>query len=240
MRVAMIHLLVLAVLVSVVPCSRICVAQAPPTIEEELNKYGVPLTLASLRAALKDRRAVVRHLAAFELAMMRDTESVPLIVGALEAEKDENARFNMAAALVLLHSQVGNTELLRFCDDASVREDTRLNAALRLVEAGDLSCLSSVENILSQTSLLSMRIWALQILRQAKVIPASLLPRVHRSLLASLQDPDSDVRFEASRCIAAIGDKNAAPSLRTAIGKESDAQARAQMEKALEALERLP
>ena len=118
MRIGVLHLFVLATLVSVVACGP-SVAQAPPTIEAELNRYGVPVTQLGLRSALRDNRPEVgRSLAAGELAEIKDTSSVPLILKTLEAEKDPSVRFNMATALVSLNSQVGNRVLAHMCDDA--------------------------------------------------------------------------------------------------------------------------
>ena len=66
------------------------------------------------------------------------------------------------------------------------------------------------------------------------------MPRIHNALLASLQDPDSAVRQYASTCIAALGDKSAAPNLQTAIANESDDLTREHMQKSLKSLENEP
>ena len=88
LRLAPLFLSTLAALVLIVFCGRICLAQAPPTIEAGLKKYGIPFTQPGLQSALKDKRPEVRGLAASELASLKDTASTPLIVGALEGEKD--------------------------------------------------------------------------------------------------------------------------------------------------------
>jgi HEAT repeat protein len=219
----------------------LCIAgQAPPTIEAELSKYGVPLTQRGLQSALKDNRPDVRGLAASELGSTKDTASVPLIVKALEEEKDPRVKFDMASALVLLNSQIGKRMLSHICNEASLPEERRLDAASRLVDAGDINCLSSVENILQKPTNSSNKINALLILARVKVIPASLVPTIHNTLLASLRDPDSAVRQYASECVAALDDKAAASSLRTAIENESEAMTRQRMEESLKALESKP
>jgi HEAT repeat protein len=237
MRIAMLRLLVFAALVSVFPRNRTCSAQAPPTIEQELNKYRVPVTQLGLQSALKDHRPEVRGLAAGELAEMKDTSSVPLIVKALKVEKDPLVKFNMATALISLNSHAGNRALLSICDEASLPEESRLGAASRLVDAGDFNCLSSVENILRTTTNSSNKVSALMILTRVKAMPASLTPRVHNTLLASLQDPVSAVRQYASECIANLGDKTAIPNLQAAIANEPDELTRKRMEESLKTLE---
>lgn len=239
MRITVLHLFILATLVSVVPCGP-SVAQAPPTIEAELNRYGVLVTQLGLRSALKDNRPEVRGLAAGELAELKDTSSVPLIVSALEAEKDPLVKFNMATALVSLDSQTGNRALSHMCDDTSLPEERRLGAASRLFDAGDFNCLSSVESILRKTTNSSIKANALLILARVKVVPPSLMPRIHNTLLASLQNPDSAVRQYASACIAALGDKSAIANLQTAIANESDDLTRGHMQESLKSLENKP
>jgi HEAT repeat protein len=237
MRMTVLYFLVLIVLASVVLCLS-AGAQAPPTIEAELTKYKVPLTQLALQSALKDNRPEVRGLAASELSAMKDTSSVPLIVEAMESEKNSVVKFNMAAALVSLNSQAGNTVLSHICGDASLPEGFRLEAAARLVDANDLSCLSSVDDILRKAADPSNKASALHILARVKVIPASLVPRIHNALLVSLQDPDSAVRQYAAQCIAALVDNAAAPNLETAITNESDELTRRHMEESLETLKR--
>jgi HEAT repeat protein len=237
MRIGTLRLLLFVVLVSAVPRDRTCVAQAPPTIEAELSKYGVPVTQLGLQSALKDHRPQVRGLAASKLAAMKFTASVPLIVKALEGEKYPLVKFNMAAALVSLNSQVGNRALLHICDEASLPEGLRLDAASRLIDVGDYGCLPSVDNILRKATDPSIKTAALLDLARVKVIPAAVAPRIHNTLLASLQDPVSAVRQFASECIATLGDKAAAPNLQTAIANESDEMTRAHMEESLRALE---
>jgi hypothetical protein len=78
---------------------------------------------------------------------------------------------------------------------------------------------------------------ALHMLARVKVIPASLVPRIHNALLVSLQDPDSAVRQYAGQWIAALVDNAAAPNLETAITNESDELVR-HMEESLETLKR--
>ena len=144
----------------------------------------------------------------------------------------------MAIALVSLNSQVGNRVLLHVCDETSLAEGLRLRAASSLIDSGDSRCLSSVENILRKTTDPSIKTAALlDLARVRRLIPAALAPRIHNTLLASLQDPLSAVRQYASECIATLGDKTAAPDLQTAIANESDELTRAHMEEALRALE---
>jgi len=237
MRVTMIHLFLLTVLMLTISFVW-STAQAPPTVEQELRKYGIPIRRSDLQSALSDNRPVVRGLAASELAEMKDVESVSLIVAALDNEGDPKVRFNMASALVRLGSQVGNQELTHICDDATSPDDHRLNAAHSLVVVGDYSCLSSIQSIMRTTTNSGVKVFALQTLARVKVIPASLAPAIHSELLASLQYPDSSVRLYASKCIASLGDKAAAPNLRAAIARERDRPTRKQMEESLSMLEK--
>jgi hypothetical protein len=238
MRIAP-YLLLLGLSVSVARAGR-CDAQAPPTIGAELKRYGISLTQPALQAALKDKRSEVRSLAASELGEMKDRASAPLIERALEDEKDPVVKFNMATSLLSLDSPVGRRALLDMCEDGSLPEARRLDAASRLVNAGDLNCVSSVGSILQKTADPSNKVSALLILARVKPVSSSLVQEIHGALLASLQDPNSAVRQYASECIAALGDKAALPNLQTAIADEADKSVREHMEGNLEALGRKP
>jgi HEAT repeat protein len=171
---------------------------------------------------------------------MKDTTSVPLITDALEREEDPQVQINLASSLLLLHSPAAGTALLHICKSASSSEDLRLNAASRLVEAGDLRCLSSVLDILQTTTDSSVKASALLIMAHVKTILPSMLPTVHAALLASLRDPTAAVRQYASECIASLDDKAAIPYLQTAITNELDEATRERMQQSLETIERKP
>ncbi len=240
MHRAIVHVLGFALFASgTLGCFR-CVAQAPPTLEGELNRYGVPLTVEGLQSALRDPRPDVRSLAADELAAMKDAGSVPLIVQTLGVEKDALVRFNMASALLGLHSTAGAKVLSDVCDDRSEPEGHRLEAASRLVDAGDFRCVSSIVDILEKTTDASVRASALLIVAHIKPLPAAFFARIHAALLASLQDQTTAVRQYATKCIAALGDKAAIPYLHTAIANESDASTRRFMQESFANLEKEP
>jgi HEAT repeat protein len=215
-------------------------AQAPPTVEAELRKKRIPLTQAALEEALSDSRPDVRGLAAAELASMKETVSVPLIVKALEEETDQQARFNLASALLELGSQTGNKALSQICVSTSLTNDRRLLAASRLINVGDFSCLASIESILRETTNPSEKSSALLLLTQVKPLPASLTPRIHNTLVASLKDPNSAVRHYAGQCIAALGDRHAETDLKAAIATEKDDQTRERLMQSLAGLEGKP
>jgi|SRR5580658_4905133 HEAT repeat protein len=240
MRIELGCLLIAAAAVLAADHGRTCIAQAPPTIESELRRYGIQPTQSGLQSALKDSRPEARSLAAGELGSMKDMASIPLIAEALEKEKDQLVRLNMAAALVRLNSPVGKRSLLQICGDSSQPHDLRLSAALRLFDAGDPGCLSPVENILEKTKDPTTKISALLMLARVKPIPESLVPRIHDTLLANLTDPTAAVRQYAARCISSLGDKAAAASLRIAISNESDGVTRGHMVESLKALEDRP
>ena len=215
-----------------------CLAQErPPTTGEVLTRYGIPLTSESLRAALRDSRSEVRGLAAGELAEMKDTSSLPLILHAMEEEKDANARFNMAASLLALHSPAGNAMLAVVCNDRSQPDEgRRLDAASRLVDAADFQCLPSVLDILEASTDSAVESSALLVIAHAKPIPSSLAERVHTACLAALHDRNPAVRGYASRCFVALGDKTAIRELESALAVEADEPARKEMERSLQRL----
>jgi HEAT repeat protein len=215
-------------------------AQAPPSIEAELNRYGIPLTQGSLRAALQDGRPSVRSLAAGELAAMNDTASAPQIVNALLKEHDPQVELNMATALLTLGSEDGKKVLLRLCDDSGVPADLRLNAALRIMDSGDTDCLRSVLDTLRETTNPSIKTSALLALRHLNQMPASLSLELNAVLQESLRDEDATVRFYASECIAALGDKDAIPSLKSALASETDPSTQQKMREALRSLQQKP
>jgi HEAT repeat protein len=167
---------------------------------------------------------------------MKDEASVPLITQALESEKDPQVQLNMATALSSFGSPAGRQALLRLCDDASLSENLRLDAASRVVNSDDPGCLASVTDILQQATNPVIKTYALSTLARSKAIPASLAPSVHAALLASLQDSDPIIRSDASKCIAALNDKSAIPELEAAIAREPDESTRKHMQAALAVL----
>jgi HEAT repeat protein len=227
----------ITVLVGIIFWGGTCPAQAPPTTEAELRKYGIPTTRAALQSALRDDRPEVRSLAAGELTSMKDTASTTLIVKAIEAEKDPVVQFNMAASLLSLEPQVGRQFLSKICRDASLPDERRLDAASRLVNVGDIDCLPFLETILGGAANHSDKASALLTLARIRPVPGSLLPRIHTALLASLRDRDPAVREYAGRCIAALGDKAATADLRAAIARESDQSVLERMKDSLKGLE---
>lgn len=240
MRITTAGKLMVPVLMSACLGAVLCHSQAPPTIESELSKYKIQITPSSLRSALKDNRAKVRGLAASELGSMRNEASVVPITKALTEERDPEARFDMASALVLLDSKVGNRVLTQVCDDTSLPQDRRLQAASRLVDAGDLSCLSSVTNVLETTTDPSNKISALLTLKRIGAVPASIGPEIQKTLLASLRDRAPSVRQFAADCIAALDSSAAVPALEGAVSAEPDETTRAHMEELLKTLRREP
>lgn len=190
-----------------------------------------------MHSALKDGRPEVRSLAAGELATMKDTASTTLIVKAIEAEKDPVVQFNMAASLLSLEPPVGRQYLSKICNDASLPDERRLDAASRLVDVGDIDCLPFLETVLAETANPADKSSTLLTLARVRPAPGSLLPRIHPALLASLRDRDPAVREYAGRCIAALGDKAATADLRAAIARESDESVRGRMKDSLKELE---
>jgi HEAT repeat protein len=215
-------------------------AQAPPTPESVLSKYGIPLTQQGLQAALKDRRPEVRGLAASELGNLRETASASLIEAAMAKEKNPNARFNMATALLRLGSEKGNIELERVCLDESGPMDHRLATAERLTDAGDFSCLPLLISILRESTDAGFKSSALLAISRIRPAPPSKYREIHDALLTNLQDPNSAVRIYAAEAIAGTKEKAAAPGLRAAIAAEQDASSREKMTSSLEALEGNP
>lgn len=213
-------------------------AQAPPTIEAQLSKYGVPLTQGGLRTALRDPRPQVRSLAAGELAERQDVQSRPAIEQALRTESNLLVRFNLASALLELKSDSGNNVLTQICEDSSVAEDLRLQAISRLIDADDDHCLPQLVAILRNTKDTSSKISALLMLSKVEPVPNSLIRRIHPSLLSGLRDTNPAVREYTSQTIAAINDQAAAIPLRAAIEREPDRVIKDHMQHSLEVLER--
>jgi HEAT repeat protein len=179
-------------------------------------------------------------LAAGELAELKDEPSIPLIEKAMKAEQDPQVKFNMATSLLSLNSRAGVGALSAICADTSLRQDLRLDAASKLAERGDYSCLSATAAILRTATVPAMKIYALEIIARVKALPASVAPEIHQALLKSLRDQYPPVRRAAARCIAGIKDKPAAPDLRAAISMETDEPTRTHMQESLSVLESAP
>jgi HEAT repeat protein len=232
-----IQVLVCSVVLTIGPLIPNCAAQGPPTIEAELSRYGIPLTESGLRAALRDPRPQVRSLAAGELSERKDVQSLVAIEQALKAEKQLLVRFNMASALVTLKSDLGKNTLLQICEDSSVPEGLRLQAASRLLDVDDDRCVPQVAAMLRTTRDPSSKASALLALSRAGTLPESQIGSIHPELVSNLRDPNPAIRQYAGECIAAIDDQAAAPELKTAIAIESDPTTKDRMENSLKALE---
>ena len=226
-------ILIVAILLPPVAWLQAPAQQAPPSVEAELLRHGIPLKQLSLQSALKDPRPEVRSLAAAELASRKDGASAPAIIAALGKERVALVAFNMASSLLELDPSVGSKYLARECNDTSRSDDLRLQAASRLVDVQNNSCTSIVESILQNTMDVSRKVSALLILARTQPVTPSFVTRLHPTLVVNLRDPDPAVRGYASRCIAAINDKSAAQDLENAIANERDSKTREQMKGAL-------
>ena len=212
-------------------------AQALPTFEQSLRAYNIPDVIPDLRNALQDTRPEVRGLVAMELAEKRDKDSIPFIRRALDRAEGSLERQNLAEALIILGDPAGKVAMKEICEDKGSREDLRILAAYRLAEVGSQHCLKPVIEILTSTKDPSVRGGAIEFLRQQE-IPNDLKPKLTTGLERSLQDEVATNRQAASRLIAFLKLKAAAPALERALNQERDPATHLQMEQDITALER--
>lgn len=212
--------------------------QAPPTFEQALAGYGVPLTRPALLQALKDRRPEVRGLAASELAQMRDTQAVPEIREALASETSEQERLALASALLTLGDSDGEKYLAKACSSSEESWFDRMYAASQLLRARKL-CVASVLKI-DPGDAVNETMTMLYYLKQANAIRPVLDSEVHRALIGALRSTSAFDRGLAAQCAAELGDKAAVPDLRRALKAESDPLAKAAIQQSVAKLEGYP
>ena len=211
-------------------------SQAPPTPEQELTRFGVPLTKPSLILALRDSRKEVRGLAAAELAEMKAAEALPEILRAANDERDELTQVNIAAAATWLGSREGTTLLVRMCQNRNFQSYARQNAARNAFDAGNYDCFASMAAMMGPFAPSDDRIGALYLLSQLRNQTREQSNEVLQLILPMLAEGDRRLRLEACQGLLFLGDPTAVPPLREALMQEQEAVVRQQMQATLDSL----
>jgi HEAT repeat protein len=208
--------------------------QPPPNPTIVLWQYGVSNTIPSLRVALNNEHFEVRSLAAGLLAEDKDLEAIPLIQDALAKETDPRVTLSMRQALTTLKAWQPAPLLMKTCNDPNVDHIARLEAANRLLDLGGNQCLSSVLDLLDQSTDPPSRELSLQYLRKLSVAPpTAYMPKLQAFLLAELRDPVPMSRQYASDVLSLWGNQNAIPALEAAIAVETSVPTRDHLEESL-------
>ncbi len=219
------------------PC---CLAGGiPRTMEQMLERRGIQLTKQALLGALLDPRAVVRSLAAQELASDWPNDSITAISAALSAERAAGTREIMAHTLASLGDRQGVAALRAMCT-ANFSARLRVTAAEDLLRLNDEHCVDDIIDVLQsvkESTALDDRVRDGFV--QVNLIDLEGLPLEHPSesqlkeirglAVGCLSSKSPDLRMAASRALGKFGDTVSAQELERALAAEQDEAVRARM-----------
>lgn len=224
------------------------VAQSPTTdtgdghhvvhFDEMLQARGIPLTHASLAAALYNNDPRIRFAAASALAQNHDPDAVSLIKGALATESDPNTTIEMAGILMSLGDAAGENLLTKICADESLPAETVSYAVFQLVlrESG-AQC---IDVLIRRTQNPTSRNNTTSLIKALTRLYRSASPAQQNEISAVLQkglsDTEPATRVVASRGLAQTASPNSEEIIKTALQRETDPTVRAAMESELTAL----
>lgn len=230
---------VAAILVSLLTPLVLCSGQAPPTIEETLSREGVGLSNEALLASLKSPKAEVRGMAAVLLAQRGYKSAIPAMNAALEEESDPTGRLNLASALDRLGQHSGLSALETLCNDQTLPADLRMNAAKKSLAHGGGTCAAAATEVLSASDNPASQLSALNYFLDGR-LPASTMEAYSSDLIKGMHRAlDSEVaavRRGSAECIGRFKLSSERSHLLTVMRMESDSNAKAAMQKAVDEL----
>lgn len=233
-------------------CPEVMTDTQPHTAGRLLQCAGYESTSDSLIAALADRRAYVRSLAAGELAKW-GKGVIPAVISALATEAAPGTRIWMANTLAQLGEARGVAALADMCNRYSDPDHLLHQAWLRAMAAGETfrlgneSCRDEFVATLRFLSGLrapgpfppayppaavaSQLNYALSIawVANAGRLLEPKAPEIREIVERSLGDDDSAVRMTASNIVSIFGDASSIQKLRKALAVEPDYLVHARM-----------
>jgi HEAT repeat protein len=212
--------------------------QAPETFSQALSRRGIDLTKPSLISALQNPDKDVRGLAAAELAELKATDSLPEILRAAAAERDELTKVNIAAAASWLGSLEALGLLKEMCLNTKLDFSVRENAARNLFDKGDHACFRAVAEMMVPSESPDSRIGALYLLSQFKDRTEEETIVVVNLVEEMLIDADVRVRLESCEGLRWLNRPEAIAPLRSALGNEQEDVVRQRMQSTLDFLVR--
>ncbi|HTC75161.1 MAG TPA: hypothetical protein VK684_06270 [Edaphobacter sp.] len=224
------------------------VAQSPTTDEgdghhvvhfdEVLQARGIPLTHASLAAALYNNDPRIRLEAASVLAENHDPDAASLIKGALATESDLKTTIEFAGILVSLGDAAGENRLTKICADESLPAETVSYAVFQLVlRQSGAQCIDVLirraQNPTSRNNTTSLIEALTRLYRSASPAQKNEISTVFQN---GLSDKKPTTRVVASRGLAQTASPNSAEIIKIALQREVDPIVRAGMESDLTTL----
>ncbi|NYF51228.1 HEAT repeat domain-containing protein [Tunturiibacter gelidoferens] len=210
--------------------------QAPETFSQALSRHGIVLTKPSLIEALRNPDKEVRGLAAAELAEWKATDSLPEILRAGAAERNEPTKVNIAAAATWLGSSEGLGLLKEMCLDQTLDFYVRQNAARNVFDKRDHACFRAVADMMLPSASPDSRIGALYLLSQLNDRTEEETGVVLNLLVGMLTDADLRVRLESCEGLRWLKRPEAIAPLRNALANEREDIVRQRMESTLDFL----
>ena len=212
-----------------------------PTEAQILTQHHIGLTKGALLAALRNHDPQIRAVAARRLLIEGAKDGIPEMVEALETERVEWVKLQLAIALArssdVFGGRVAFDSLHLMCNTPSFEMGARLAATLSLLELDDLhSCPETVAEALQPNTELSSRLTALQTVANLKELSPSESVILRTLVLQCLHDRDPLVRQYASTTLLMMGDQSAIPELAEAVSRESEPNTRDWMSNSLHSL----
>jgi HEAT repeat protein len=212
------------------------VSQAPETFSQALSRRGIDLTKPSLISALQHPDKEVRGLAAAELAEQKATDSLPEMLRAAAAERDELTKTNIAAAATWLGSAEALGLLREMCLDTTLDFYVRQNAARNVFDKGDHACFGVVADMMLPSASPDSRIGALYLLSQLHDRTEEETVVVLNLVMGMLTDADLRVRMESCEGLRWLKRPEAIAPLRNALANEREDIVRQHMQSTLDFL----
>jgi len=194
----------------------------PETTEQALQRHHVALTKPALIAGLRDPDAEVRALAAHKLASDGSKDAIPSIVEAMNAEKVNSTRVNLAFSAATLGDEVGLTALRNSCEDGALSPYLRMVAAGYLQQLHDDSCRAAVLRQLETGDDADGLISAMSVALNFPHKSSQESEKIFDLLVKALGSGTPGVRMNASNMLGRLGNVAAIPYLRKALVKEQD------------------
>lgn len=208
------------------------------TPSQMLRERHVDTSPQGLVEALSHPDAIVRSLAAQELALEHAHDAVASLEKALSQEKSADVRLNLGVALTQLGDSKGYDGLTAVCSDPNAPTLPRV-MAVRFLAASPKTAVGCLDSILKLTTSGSAesRAAATLTLPSFKDLGPEISNRALQTAVGLLSDKDAGVRHAASHALAEIGDPSVIESLQTVMARERDQQVLQQMKSDLQTLQ---
>ena len=203
------------------------------SFRSSLIRNHISVDYSSLIVALENTDPRIRSDAAGELAEQHMSNAVPALEAALTRESVAQIKVNIAASIGRLDAEKGKPELFALCQDQTVPDPARLDAARHLGDLKDGRCLTTIESIAKGTEETHVRASALSLLPQlARTFPQEKAGIVE-FLTAFWKDPSWFIRSVTCESLEFAEGAEAVPLLQARLKVENDPEVIDQIHRSL-------